>query len=161
MILTDEADDSAGGDTNANGASSGAAAQWEGVVFNPGSGGSLNFADIRYGGSCFVSNVELNSASPTLTSCTIRNCFTDGLDLNTNSNPIVSGCTFTNNGGYAIQRAPIGAVPGITNNTGVGQRRQLDPRHERHARVERHDRLGLEPQRRHPVRDHRSSFPRA
>jgi parallel beta-helix repeat protein len=118
VILTAYADDSAGGDTNANGPSSGSPTSWQGVIWNAGAGGSLSYTHIRFGGSSFVSNVELNSASPTFANCAIHACHTDGMDLNGNSAPTVTGCSFTSNGGYAIQRAPIGAVPGITGNTG-------------------------------------------
>jgi parallel beta-helix repeat protein len=121
VILTDDSDDTAGGDTNGNGPSSGAPAAWRGVVFNASSTGCvLNHADIRYGGGGYISNVHLNSANPTLTNCTIRNCWLEALDLNGNSFPTVTGCTFTNNAGYAIHNVPIGALPGLTNNTGSG-----------------------------------------
>ena len=121
VIFTDDADDSAGGDTNNNGPSAGGPTAWRGIVFNPGSNAStLNYADVRYGGSAFVSNVELNSASPTLTGCTIRNCHTDGMDLNANSSPTVTNCTFTSNGGRAVQNAQLTAIPGFTNNSASG-----------------------------------------
>ena len=165
VILTDDADDSAGGDTNSNGPSGGSPTAWEGVVFNPTSTAcSLTWTDIRYGGSNFVSNVELNSASPTLTNCTIRNCFTDGMDLNQNSNPTVSNCTFSNNGGYAIQRVHDRLGRGPHQQHRLRQRAQLAPRDQRHIDRERDDHVGLEHERRHPRRNDgrrpRGSHPR-
>ncbi len=51
VILTDDADDSAGGDTNANGPSVGSPTAWRGVVFaSTASASSLTYTDVRYGG---------------------------------------------------------------------------------------------------------------
>src|SRR5678815_2569636 len=64
VILTAAADDSAGGDTNANGPSSGSPGSWQGVDFAAGSSASaLTHTHIRYGGSSFVSNVEIHGVS--------------------------------------------------------------------------------------------------
>ncbi|MCU0867175.1 MAG: right-handed parallel beta-helix repeat-containing protein [Planctomycetes bacterium] len=121
VVFTDFADDSAGGDTNGNGASSGTWTSWFGIVFASTANGSiLDHADVRYGGANFVSNIELNSASPTLRNCVIRDNFSHGMDLNSNSRPTVTNCVFTNNGGLAIANAPIDALPGLTNNTATG-----------------------------------------
>lgn len=121
VIFTGMADDSAGGDTNGNGASSGSPTSWRGVVFNTTSTNCvLNYADIRYGGAGFISNVHCNSASPTLSHCVIRNNYTHGMNLNSNSSPTVTNCTFTNNGGRAVAYVPFTAVPGFTNNAATG-----------------------------------------
>jgi len=121
VIFTDDADDTAGGNTNGGGASTGSPTAWRGIIFNPTSSASvLNHADLRYGGSGFISNVHLNSANPTLGNCVIRNCYTDGMELNGNSFPTVSTCTFTNNGGYAVQGVDLAAVPGFRDNAASG-----------------------------------------
>jgi hypothetical protein len=120
VIFTGLADDSAGGDTNGNGPSSAGPTAWRGVVFNSSSGGTLNYADIRYGGAGFVSNVQCNSASPTLSHCVIRDNYTHGMNLNGNSFPSVSNCTFTHNGGNAVDSVPLAALPGFANNTASG-----------------------------------------
>ena len=121
VVFTAFADDSAAGDTNGNGASGGAATSWYGIVFaSTASGSILDHADVRYGGANFVSNIELNNASPTLRNCVVRNNFSHGMDLNGNSRPTVTNCSFSNNGGLAIAKAPIDALPGLTNNTATG-----------------------------------------
>jgi hypothetical protein len=121
VVFTDDADDSAGGDTNTNGVSVGAVNNWRGIVFNPASTAcSLTYADVRYGGSGFVSNIELNTASPSLTNCTIRNCGFRAMDLNNNSLPTVTGCTFLDTPHVAVDQVPLAAVPGFTNNTASG-----------------------------------------
>jgi hypothetical protein len=121
VVFTDDADDSAGGDTNGNGPSNGAPTAWRGIVFNPTSSAcSLSYADVRYGGANYVSNLELNAANPVFSHCIVRNCYTHGMDLNLASRPTVSDCTFTNNGGRAVEAVALAAVPGFTNNTATG-----------------------------------------
>src|SRR5690606_23137351 len=94
VIFTALADDSAGGDTNGNGPSAGAPTAWRGIVFAATAGNSvLQFADVRYGGSGFVSNLELNSCDARFLNCVVRDCYTHGMDLNGTSFPTVSNCT--------------------------------------------------------------------
>jgi hypothetical protein len=116
VIFTDDADDSAGGDTNNNGASVGSPASWRGLVFSSTQTGSvLNWTEARYGGSGYVSNFHLNSASPTFVHCTSRNNYTDGMQLNASSLPTVTDCTFNDNNGVAVAGMPLAAVAGFTN----------------------------------------------
>ena len=121
VIFTGIQDDSAGGDTNTNGASAAGPTAWRGIVFTPTSTAcSLTYADVRYGGAGYISNLHLNSASPTLTNCTIRDNFTHGMNCNGTSSPTVTNCTFTANGGRAVANLDLAAVPGFTNNTASG-----------------------------------------
>jgi hypothetical protein len=118
VVFTDFADDTAGGDTNGNGPTAGNPTSWYGIVMNSSAGGSvLNRADIRYGGANFVSNLELNGCNATFTGCVVRNNFSHGMDLNGNSRPTVTDCSFTGNGGIAIANVAIDALPGLSNNT--------------------------------------------
>ncbi|MBK8097165.1 MAG: right-handed parallel beta-helix repeat-containing protein [Planctomycetes bacterium] len=121
VVFTGIADDSAGGDTNGDGPSTAGPTAWRGIVFGPGAGNSaLTFTDIRYGGSGFVSNLHLNACNPTFTDCVIRHCYTHGMNLNGNSAPTVTRCTFTANGSFAIEGVAIGAVPGLIDNSASG-----------------------------------------
>ncbi len=121
VIFTDDGDDTAGGDTNTNGASTGVPAGWRGIIFQATSAACvLNYADLRYGGSGYVSNIHLNSANPTLNHCVISNNYTHGMNLNGNSFPTVTNCSFTGNNGNAVDGVPIAALPGFTNNTATG-----------------------------------------
>ncbi len=121
VVFTDFSDDSVAGDTNNNGASVGNWTAWRGIVFGPTSSASvLNHVDARYGGSGWISHFYLNSANPTFTNCISRNNFSDGMDLNGNSLPTVTNCTFTGNQGVAVNNVPLAAVPGFTTNTATG-----------------------------------------
>ncbi|MBL8755013.1 MAG: hypothetical protein JNK15_17035, partial [Planctomycetes bacterium] len=121
VILTGIQDDSAGGDTNGNGPSSAGPTAWRGIVLNGNATpSSLAWTDVRYGGNGYVSNLHLNSASPTLTNCTIRHNYTHGINCNGNSFPTVSNCTFTGNGGDAVHGVPAMALPGFTANSASG-----------------------------------------
>ncbi len=121
VIVTDLQDDSAGGDTNANGPSSGAPAAWRGIVFNPTSTGCvLHYTDVRYGGSGYISNFYCNNASPTLDHCTSRDNYTHGIELNGSSFPTLTSCTIANNGGYAINGVAVGALANFAGNAATG-----------------------------------------
>jgi hypothetical protein len=124
VSFTALADDSAGGDTNRNGPSSATPAAWRGLVFLAGSDAStLDWTEVRYGGGGFVSNLELADCSPTFRNCTIRNCYTYGMDLNTSATPTVRDCSFldngVNSGGHAVEAVSIQALPGFVNNPGT------------------------------------------
>ncbi|MBZ0153128.1 MAG: hypothetical protein K8J09_16515, partial [Planctomycetes bacterium] len=121
VVVTSLADDSAGGDTNGNGPSSGSPTAWRGIVFNPGSDAStLHWLDARFGGYGYVSNLHLNGASPTFVHCASRGCFTSGMNLNGAATPSVVACSFVGNGGYAIDNVPIAALPGFADNSAAG-----------------------------------------
>ncbi|MCB9879116.1 MAG: hypothetical protein H6835_16090 [Planctomycetes bacterium] len=121
VICTDLQDDSAGGDTNNNGPSTGSPTAWRGIVFNTGSGAStMQYLDVRYGGSGFVANLQLNGSSPSFDHCTSRNCYVHGMQLNGSATPVVTNCNFVGNGNYAIEGVPIHALPGFAGNTASG-----------------------------------------
>ncbi|MCC7399539.1 MAG: hypothetical protein IT455_20925, partial [Planctomycetes bacterium] len=121
VILTDLQDDSAGGDTNGNGPSTGSPTAWRGVVFNPGASAStLHWLDARFGGHGYVSNFHLGGTSPTFVHCTSRGCYVSGMNLNGAATPSVVECSFVGNGGFAIDNVPIAALPGFANNSATG-----------------------------------------
>jgi hypothetical protein len=121
VIFTSFADDSAGGDTNSDGPSSGGIAEWRGLMFGSTSvASSLTYAEVRYGGASSYADVEISGANPSFSHCTFRNGYANGMNLSGTSLPTVSNCAFTNNGYVAITGVPISALPGITNNTATG-----------------------------------------
>ncbi len=139
VVLTGLADDSAGGDTNGNGPSTAGATAWRGIVFAPTSSASdLRFADIRYGGSGFVSNLELDGCSPSFTDCVVRGCYTHGLDLNATATPHVTRCQFVDNGGFAIEGVAMAALPRLLDNTATGNQGNAG----NYARITQGDVLG-------------------
>ena len=65
VIFTDDADDTAGGDTNGGGPSVGVPSAWRGIVLAAGSGASvLTFTDVRYGGANSFANIGINGGEP-------------------------------------------------------------------------------------------------
>jgi hypothetical protein len=125
VIFTSLFDDTAGGDTNGDGGGSlPAPDQWQGIVLNATSAGSvIDHADIRYTGSGGYSAIHVNQAGAdfTLKNSTIRN----GSHLGINGNglafsPTVTNCTFTGNQGVAVGNVSLDMVPGFTSNTASG-----------------------------------------
>lgn len=122
IVFTSLPDDSAGGDTNGNGPSSGAPDQWAGLSFNTASDASeLERAEVRFTGSGFSPAVRLNQSDIAIKFCTLRDGQHGLLDLGGNSLPIVTNCTFTNTGSRpAIDGATFDSLPGFGANTGSG-----------------------------------------
>jgi len=125
VIFTSIHDDTAGGDTNGNGAAtSPAAGQWRSVNFGAASdASSLQHLEVRYAGNASVDAVNLNAADISMSDCVVRNAFAVGLDLTANSRPTVANCSFLNNGGVAVDTVEIDALPGFSNCTASGNGR--------------------------------------
>jgi RHS repeat-associated protein len=122
IIFTSFRDDSAGGDTNNDGASSAGKADWDKLEFNSGSAGTLNFVQMRYagggdqlgaivdnGGTLSFTNgsisdtysapgLRIATANPTVTGDTFANNNSQAIGMDLSSNPTISGITVTNNG---------------------------------------------------------------
>ncbi len=121
VVFTSHADDSAAGDTNTNGPSSGAPGNWRGINFGAASDAStLKWTEVRFAGSASVNAVNLDSADIAMTSCTVRDAFAVGMDLSADSRPTVLHSQFLDNGGYAVDSVEIDAVPGFSFNTASG-----------------------------------------
>ncbi|MCR9243516.1 MAG: right-handed parallel beta-helix repeat-containing protein [bacterium] len=121
VILTDIQDDSAGGDTNANGPSTGSPGAWFYLRCNDGSDAStFDYTEVRFAGRSNFSAVDLYTADVAMTNCTVRDCQADGINLNGGSFPTISDSTVTNCGSNAIDTVAIRAIPGLTNNTTSG-----------------------------------------
>jgi hypothetical protein len=120
VILTDLRDDSAGGDTNGDGPSSGSVNSWRGLVFSSSANSVLNYTEVRYTGAFNDPSVTLVSSSPTLDHCVIRNSGSNGLRCDNASFPIIKDCRFSNNGSWPIDNVDIGALANFVNNTANG-----------------------------------------
>jgi parallel beta-helix repeat protein len=126
VIFTDYADDSAGGDTNGNGPSTGSPGSWYGIAFASTSSGSvLNRTEVRYAGAGSYPGIGFYGAAPTLSNCTVRNGYNQGVALDGAARPTLANCNFSNNGGTAIENVAIQALPGFTNNTASGNGRNV------------------------------------
>lgn len=127
VVITSFGDDSAGGDTNVNGPSSGAPGDWVGLIFRPSSDASYdNHLEVRHAGwsGYALAGITLDQADVQLADCTIRDCAYAALDLSSfggaGSRPTVTRCSFQNNGGLAIDNAMLEAVPGFLGNMATG-----------------------------------------
>jgi parallel beta-helix repeat protein len=123
VVFTSLADDSVAGDTNNDGPSSGSPGEWIGLTLNPSSDASFLYGlEVRHAGHPFyaMAGITLSSSDTELQNCAIRDCAYAGIDLSNNSLPMVTGCTFQDNGGGAIRNAPIEAVPGFSGNASSG-----------------------------------------
>src|SRR2546427_7888052 len=73
IIFTSDRDDSAGGDTNNNGATTGNNGDWNSITFNAGSTGVMDNVEVRFSGAGGIGAVVVNSARLALTNSLIRN----------------------------------------------------------------------------------------
>ena len=121
-ILTTILDDSAGGDTGADGPTVGVPERWRSVIFNTASDAStVDFLEVRFGGQGGFSAIDLNTAGVDLTGCTVRDCGADALDLSAVTTELtVTDCEFRDNGGTAVDNVPVQAVPRFLNNSASG-----------------------------------------
>ncbi|MCK5941093.1 MAG: hypothetical protein KAI24_03910, partial [Planctomycetes bacterium] len=121
VIFTDDADDSAGGDTNNNGPSTGVPGAWYNIDFRSTSDQSvLNWTEVRFAGTSNFSAVQLSQADVTLDHCTVRDCSADAFALGANSYPSITNCSAIDNGGRAFDDVLLMAIPGLTDNVATG-----------------------------------------
>lgn len=105
----------------AGGSTQGAPGDWRGLIFLPGSDASvLNHAEVRFAGSGNNAAVDLAGGGVTLNDCRIRDGLADAFDVGGVSAVGVSGCSFDDNGGRAVDAVPLAAVPGFVNNAASG-----------------------------------------
>ncbi|MBP8291248.1 MAG: right-handed parallel beta-helix repeat-containing protein [Caldilineaceae bacterium] len=137
VVFTSLKDDAHGGDTNGNGASSGAAGDWYGMVFRPGSAGQLNHFFVGYGGSGVFNatlrygraQVDVKQASLQLRQGVIttglrKGVYLEGADIT----PVVENVQIANNvgaAGYtdrgdAVYQASINMQPTFSGNSFSG-----------------------------------------
>ncbi|WP_028458336.1 right-handed parallel beta-helix repeat-containing protein [Chloroflexus sp. Y-396-1] len=128
IYFTSYRDDSAGGDTDGGGSSSGAKGDWNWIQFNAISDDAslIEYAVIRYGGgkSSFsyrgvYGNVYLRDASPTIRHSTLEHSEGAGVYLEStaagSSAPVISNNRFSNNASSIS--TDVTSRPTLTNNT--------------------------------------------
>lgn len=121
VVLTSFRDDSLRGDTNGDGPSSGAPGDWTYLRFYPGSNSSAcEHLELRYAGRFNWGAITLSGGAPTLRESTVRACQLTGLQLDTQSSPIVERCHFEGNGGVAVGVARFDQLAGFSACTASG-----------------------------------------
>ncbi len=131
VIFTDSADDSAGGDTDKNGPTTGYPGRWGQVQFAATSGGSLlQYAEFRFGGAGAAAEVTVEGAPVVFEECTVRHSRVDGLRI-VGANPVITGGNFFGNWGSALSmdlasnpsirgaRAATNAINGLSVDAGA------------------------------------------
>ncbi len=125
-ILTSIQDDSAFGDTNNNGPSTGAQGRWSGVTFLPTSAASVvHGLEIRFAGGTGLAALDLQAANITLDGCRVVSAAYDGINLNATglsptSGATITGCQIVGCGGTAINNASIDACASLNGNIASG-----------------------------------------
>ncbi len=121
VVVTSFADDSIGGDTNADGPSTGSPLQWGGMRFFADSDASvLDRLVVRNGGNSGLAAIALNQSDATLRDCIVERSGNAGLDLMNASLPSVQRCVFRDNALVAVRNVPIHGVPGFVRCTASG-----------------------------------------
>ena len=120
VTMTSLQDDQVGGDTGADGPSTGAPGDWRGLLFNsPSAASVLDFVTVRFAGAFSTAAIRLSFADITLRDSAVERSQNDGLDPS-NSAPIVERCRFDDNLGDAISQHGWSALHGMLDNTASG-----------------------------------------
>lgn len=137
VIFTSLKDDAHGGDTNGDGASSGAAGDWYGIVFQPGSVGQIEHFFVGYAGSGVFnaalgygrSQVDVRQAEVVLRSGAVTDGRQKGIYLEgAGLTPVIEDMQVANNRasnatGYAVYQSTINMQPDYANITFSGNDR--------------------------------------
>jgi uncharacterized repeat protein (TIGR01451 family) len=137
VYFTSYRDDTIGGDTNGDGASTGSRGDWRRIQFNDTSDDAsslIEYAIIRYGGRDNYGAITLDGASPAIRRTELRESYYAGIRA-TSSTPALACNDVFNNGSYGIYNAttdtivnaanhwwgtPSGPYHSVTNPSGVG-----------------------------------------
>jgi RHS repeat-associated protein len=120
VVITSLRDDSAGGDTNNDRASSGYNGEWGRVEFlGTSSGNDLAYTEFRFGGGGSAAQVIVDNSPAGFTRCTFRHSRGDGLRM-LGAATVVAGCSFHDNWASAMSMDlaanPMVTTPGLRAN---------------------------------------------
>ena len=119
--LTSASDDSVAGDTNGNGPSAGAKADWAGVRVLAGGAIDLRNTSVRYAGSAGFSPIYGQGGTIRLVDCLLADSNGPGIDANgLDVELIVTNTVIADCSGFAMDEVRIEQVPNLTGNTASG-----------------------------------------
>lgn len=114
-------DDTAGGDTNGDGASVGAPGDWYGIIVSPTGGIELDQSEVSFAGLNGYAPIFGQGGTLTLRDCVLRDSQFCGLELNGHdTSAAVLDCSFDDNGWVAVHGATLDTLPGFSGNTASG-----------------------------------------
>ena len=123
VVVTSILDDTAGGDTGADGPTTGGPGDWEGLFFDATSSGSvIEHAEVRFGGRNSVSSIELrNALDLTLRAVTVEDGADHGVDVRMSATElVVENCRFLGNGRRSVDHLFTWQLEGFRHNFAAG-----------------------------------------
>ena len=117
IVFTSLLDDMAGGDTNNNGATAPATANWGRIEVGPGASATMEYVDIRYGGGSGspVTQLYVNQGDLTLGNSSTQYSHGYGIRI-LGSDPVLENNTYSNNNGAAVSM-DVNSEPAVSGAT--------------------------------------------
>ena len=111
IIFTSYQDDSVAGDTNGDSAATvPAPGDWNMLLYNTGARGALEHVIVRYGGSAYGHNVQINTPDVTVADSTFAYAREEGIYFEGAVPPLLARNQFINNGASAVWMAMYSAT---------------------------------------------------
>jgi hypothetical protein len=116
VYFTSLRDDSAGGDTNADGSSTSPSPDdWKRIYFRANSSGTISYVELRYAGGYYASEnygaIHIDGASPSLSNITVRYCAWSAISAGPSDQPTITNLTALSTpfGGLEIRGGSLSA----------------------------------------------------
>ena len=122
VVFTSLADDTAGGDSSSDGATTGAPGDWGGLAIRGGGVLEAEHFELRHAGAFGIPALSAAGGSIQVQHGGFRSNQGAGVDVNSQETPLIElvACDFTDNTGVAIDEIPLAALPGLDSNTASG-----------------------------------------
>lgn len=118
VVFTGFSDDSIGGDTNNDGASTGAPGSWRGLSFGINATGSLSHTRIAFGGSSSTAGIDISGAGVcSFSDCQVTDNLAAAVDFsNTTTGAVFTNCQFDRNA-QSVTGLRVDDLPNLVNCT--------------------------------------------